>query len=104
MSSTPGPWRLLLDDEAQNDDAGTFYKVVDVQDVTVADVPQQPEDTWNAADTARLIAAAPQMRDELGYIIRGWRTVRDNQRSLTPWEEERLAMAEETFRLATGKE
>ena len=61
MTHTPGPW--------------TFYKtthgakVTDVQDVTVADVPQQPLDTWQATDTARLLAATPELLAALKELI-----------------------------------
>jgi hypothetical protein len=43
-------------------------KVVDEQEVTVADVPQQPMDTWEATDTARLIAAAPELYAALANL------------------------------------
>jgi hypothetical protein len=55
---TPGPWITQIPSEDSN---GIFVKVVDAQDVTVADVPQQPYDTWQATDNARLIAAAPEL-------------------------------------------
>jgi len=50
---TPGPWSAL--------ETEWGAKVVDEQEVTVADVPQQPMDTWEASATARLIAAAPDL-------------------------------------------
>ena len=52
---TPGPW------SAEPTDTDGHVLVVDEQDVSVCRVYQQPHDTWQAADTAALIAAAPDL-------------------------------------------
>jgi len=53
IEHTPGLWDAL--------ETEWGAKVVDCQGVTVADIPQQPTDTWRAIDNARLIGAAPEM-------------------------------------------
>jgi hypothetical protein len=61
MKHTPGPWNFYK--------TPWGAKVTDVQDVTVADVPQQPLDTWKAIDNARLIAAAPELLAALRGLV-----------------------------------
>ena len=95
--ATSGPWTVV---ETDGPDGEERIGVDSAEHaICILDGPADAN-----ASNALLLAAAPQMLDELGYIIRGWRTIRNNQRALTPWEEERLALAEETFRLATGKD
>ena len=55
---TPGPWSAWRSTDG-------WSKVVDEQDITIADLPQQPLDEWKSFDNARLIAAAPEMFAQL---------------------------------------
>jgi len=61
MTHTPGPWT--------SHKTSFGAKVVDVQDVTVADIPQQPEDTWQAVDTAKIIAATPKLLEAAKKLV-----------------------------------
>jgi hypothetical protein len=56
--ATPRPYYVL-------EEQGEPVRIVDVQDVTVAVVPQQPLDTWQAVDTANLIVEAVNAHDAL---------------------------------------
>jgi predicted nucleotidyltransferase len=63
---TPGPWYV-----EETTDHFSNYRVMDVQEVTIALIYQQPEDTWDAEANAALIASAPETakeRDELKAI------------------------------------
>ena len=64
MAHIPGPWSV--DEEREE---GGHYRVVDEQDVTVCRVYQQPFDTWQALDTAQLIAAAPNMLQAMRLAV-----------------------------------
>ena len=57
---TPGPWYI-----EPTSDFNASFRVMDVQEVTVALCYQQPADTWLAESNARLIAAAPELLEAL---------------------------------------
>lgn len=63
--ATPGPWTVSNEKEI-----GRHVCVVDEQDVTVCRVYQQPYDTWNAKDTARLISRAPLLVEAREVLAR----------------------------------
>ena len=62
---TPGPWAV-----EGTTDFGAAFRVVDVQDVTVALCYQQPLDTWTAEANARLITAAPELLELIKVVKR----------------------------------
>lgn len=68
MNFTPGEWRF--DTVSYFDEAGEYFKVTDVQDVTIADVPVNSLDPimW-ALGNAYLIAAAPDLYDALRDLV-----------------------------------
>ena len=103
MTHTPGPWKTVLFDNDDRNDIGivaggiiaeAFYRI---DDDTYVDVEAN----------ARLIAAAPELFEELEQIVIGWENIENGMVSgrsrLTPWEEESLKFARQAIAQAEGE-
>lgn len=102
---TPGPWTV-----EPTTDHRAAYRVMDDGMCTVALCYQQPYDTWQAEDNARLISKCPEMLEALRaaeqalfFLGIDWSTLTDDQQGEYPGlkalEQVRQVIAE-----AEGKE
>jgi hypothetical protein len=80
MTHTPTPYYVIEEPRLKR---SFDVRIVDVQDVTVAVVPQQPLDTWRAYDTAENMVKAVNSHDAL---VSALEAVRDS--GMFDWEGE----------------
>ena len=87
MKHTPGPWEV---EPLRKGAPWHLIRPVSDPEQWIAQVPDP-----DSAD-ARLIAAAPDMLEELELIVAGWTNIEQGKvrgRKLTEWETERLQFA-----------
>jgi len=92
---TPGAWAVV--------DEGTIRVRAEPGNLValVAGNPHPPEDHARRMADARLIAAAPDMLEELRLVAEAWTLIEAGKvpgRMLTAWETERLAFIQATIR------
>lgn len=97
---TPAPWYVL-------DGAVISKGVSKYGNHVVVTLPNRGDNTGTDEANARLIAAAPELLDELKQIYSGWNARNEEMRGTNPlneWESERYKFLSETIAKAEGRD